>query len=342
MSRPESLVSSPSAALRLQRTLPKPPERALQWRFEPWHTGVIPATQVLQLPGGRVFGEGIVITPENQVLSDASVDFRAPRGQHRLCLRRTLPRQTCIAGRLAVLASAEGNTYFHWLFDVVPRLQTLAGVPYDRALVECSLSFQQSWLGMLGIDTASVVPAVKHGHFKPDVLLVPSLPGTGLHVTPRSCKYLREIARQAGHLAPHPSGRRLYVSRSDAHRRRIQNEDALWKVLKARDFERLEPGQVSAADQIRLFSEAAVVVGPHGAGLSNLVFCAPGTQVLELFAPTYVNPCFWGISDAVGLRYAYLLGEGELPPDGPEPTSIGEDMSIDLAALELTLDILAR
>jgi capsular polysaccharide biosynthesis protein len=33
---------------------------------------------------------------------------------------------------------------------------------------------------------------------------------------------------------------------------------------------------------IEQFAAAAVVIAPHGAGLANLVFCAPGTTVIEL------------------------------------------------------------
>ena len=34
--------------------------------------------------------------------------------------------------------------------------------------------------------------------------------------------------------------------------------------------------------QARLFASARVVIGAHGAGLSNAVFCAPGTLVVEI------------------------------------------------------------
>ena len=35
-------------------------------------------------------------------------------------------------------------------------------------------------------------------------------------------------------------------------------------------------------DHIQMFSGAAVVVGPHGAGFANIVFCAEDTGVIEI------------------------------------------------------------
>jgi Glycosyltransferase 61 len=38
----------------------------------------------------------------------------------------------------------------------------------------------------------------------------------------------------------------------------------------------------SLEDTMRFFNEAVMVVAPHGAGLANLVFCEPGTYVVEV------------------------------------------------------------
>ncbi|NET60866.1 MAG: glycosyltransferase family 61 protein, partial [Symploca sp. SIO2E6] len=56
-------------------------------------------------------------------------------------------------------------------------------------------------------------------------------------------------------------------------------------------------------------AQAQVVVAPHGSGLTNTVFCSPGTKVIEIFSPNYVYHCYWLLSNLVGLEYYYLLGE---------------------------------
>ena len=55
------------------------------------------------------------------------------------------------------------------------------------------------------------------------------------------------------------------------------------------------------ADQILLFQSAEFIIGPHGAGLANLLFCEPGTKVIELMPCVEVRPFFWLISEKLAL-----------------------------------------
>ena len=109
-----------------------------------------------------------------------------------------------------------------------------------------------------------------------------------------------------------PPHRRLYVTRGETrHTRRVKNEGALLSLLEPLGFERIDPGSMTPAAQVRAFAEAECVVGPHGAGLTNLAFAPPGAAVVELFARDYVNECFWALACTVeGLRYRYVVGDG--------------------------------
>ena len=66
------------------------------------------------------------------------------------------------------------------------------------------------------------------------------------------------------------------------------------------------------ADQITLFQGAEFIIGPHGAGLSNLLFCAPGTKVIEFMPAVEMRPFFWIISQKLdlvhGLQFCALAG----------------------------------
>ena len=61
------------------------------------------------------------------------------------------------------------------------------------------------------------------------------------------------------------------------------------------------PGLV---ETISLFNSAFIVVAPHGAGLSNVLFSEPGTLVVEgVCNPPHVNMCFQFVSHVLGHRY---------------------------------------
>src|SRR5262249_33691278 len=80
---------------------------------------------------------------------------------------------------------------------------------------------------------------------------------------------------------PSARTRKLYVARTDAPIRQMRNEPALIEQVRKRGYEVVTPGSLSFAEQVQLFRGARLIVGPHGAGLTNIVFCEPGTIVYE-------------------------------------------------------------
>jgi hypothetical protein len=76
-------------------------------------------------------------------------------------------------------------------------------------------------------------------------------------------------------------------------------EGALSRYYKSEDGLGLAAGSIAREGLRR-------TIAPHGAGLANLMFCRPGTRILQLYSPNYVNPMFWYMSNQVGLNY-YLF-----------------------------------
>ena len=60
-----------------------------------------------------------------------------------------------------------------------------------------------------------------------------------------------------------------------------------------------------------LFNSAVIVVGPHGAGLSNILFSEPGTFVIEgVCNLPHVNLCFQRLAHVLGHRYHGVTSRG--------------------------------
>jgi capsular polysaccharide biosynthesis protein len=114
-------------------------------------------------------------------------------------------------------------------------------------------------------------------------------------------------------------GERLYFTREKAGRRQVANEAALWAKLDELGFAKIALEDLSWAEQIAACRRARVVVSPHGAGLANLAFCAPGTRVVELVNREYFNPGYWRLAALQGLDYRVVMPDGE--------SSLGEDRS---------------
>lgn len=132
----------------------------------------------------------------------------------------------------------------------------------------------------------------------------------------------------------------LYASRNhDAYhgKRLVVNESAVVAAVSAAasaadlDFVlfRFETTEASG----RAFSAAAVVVAPHGGALANLVFCAPGTAVVEIVPPQTLRLFYAGLSYARGLRY-YAFPAREFSYTG--------NVVVDPAALAVAVRAAAR
>lgn len=152
-----------------------------------------------------------------------------------------------------------------------------------------------------------------------------------------------ESVRGLFDVAPCDRSRRLLISRSDTSYRRIANEAEVAAFLAPFGFATINPGRLGFAEQIATFRDATHVIGPHGAGLANILFCAPGTHVLEAFHPHYGTWAYAMAATTLDLDYAALLardGESDAPelndPAWPLPhrnVHSDRDIRVDIAQL---------
>ena len=117
--------------------------------------------------------------------------------------------------------------------------------------------------------------------------------------------------------------RRIFISRASASKRRMINEDEVADVLVELGFEHVALEDLSPLDQIEMFAEAAIVIGQHGAGLTNLLYVPPGTTVIEIFSsPDATPPHYSSATGLLDLDYRAL----HMTPAGEE---IGRDRDAD-------------
>jgi len=96
----------------------------------------------------------------------------------------------------------------------------------------------------------------------------------------------------------------IYISRRYS-RRSLVNEKELESLMKSHQIKIIYLEKLSFADQIFLFSNLTLVIGLHGAGLSNIVWCSSGTTILEIFTPERFVDCYARIANTLSLNYNY-------------------------------------
>jgi hypothetical protein len=275
----------------------------------------VPRVAVAILPGGRVMHpHAAVVTGDGALVAEFSPYFGTRRpSEHPLFLHPFTGPPVDVDEPVAVLASRGDANYYHFLLDVLPKLALLAEAGVDTAgllYAPLALPFQRELLVACGVDLDRVIDSARVPHLRARELAAAGLPDAHLRTPPWVVRFLRERLLPADV----PATGRLYVTRgSRRHNRIVRNEQELLAALAPLGFTAVDPGALPLAEQIRLFAGAEAIVAPHGAALANLAFARPGTRVVELFPPDFVQGCYWKLADAVGLDYRYVVGAGRTP-----------------------------
>ena len=270
------------------------------------------AQSLVALTGARVRGvNGFVILPDGSFclegnwlprLLTAHPDYR----------RRFRPGSRRVAGPVFPVMTYWGSEFYHWFHEAAPRLlNALPHLPRDtRFLVPRQpRAHLVETLKAFGLPPERWVELDPGEECEPEVLWF-ATPLGNPYVT--AGPVLRDVAdrvRRAISPDTTPTGRRFWVSRAGAAARRVVNEQDLHDGLTARGFEVVQAERLTFTEQVRLFSGAACVAGPHGAGLMHLMHLAPGGQVFEVMERTDVRPFYQMLSQQFSQAYGWHAGE---------------------------------
>ena len=325
-----------------------------------------PKTFVAAIPKGRVWivpqqnywlicKAIAVITPDNYLLADVSRDYpgflpgceKHDLRKHSVFNLESFPPLKQIDGSVAVLSGLSGNVYFHWMVDVLPRIELLRQSGRDFADIDwflvnsCQHEFQRESLRMLGIPEVKVLESDRLPHLQATELIVPAFAGYLGWPSGWAIDFLRrEFFKVIIPGSNYP--KRIYISRSKARYRRVLNEEDVVEVLAASGFVSILPESMSLAEQIAHFYHAEVIVAAHGSGLTNTIFSRQGTKVIELVSPHYIGHYYWGISQYLKLEHYFLAGEAfECYPirELMYQNSLTEDILVNISSLKRMVEV---
>lgn len=246
-----------------------------------------------------------------------------------------------ITGSVSLLGNRIAGNYYHWLYDVIPRLAVLEKCGLDRneinkfILTPVNKKFQRETLAHFSIGDDRIHNIGSDGvYIEADTLIMPSYgsneflvrdncaPGDNLHSFQGAwaSEFLKKEFLGSGVPASgdkSQSGgdaerRPIYVRRGDEQGRAVVQEELIVEYFRSKNFDIVDPAEHSVKAQAQLFSRASVVVAAHGAALTNAVFCKAGTRVIELHGP-FTASCFWIVSDYMGLDHYTYLAESTVP-----------------------------
>lgn len=283
---------------------------------------------------GELFGSRGVL--EASFATNAAYENR-DRTRYERRAQRIDSRLPVIEGEHLWITDRLSHFYYHWLCDALPRLEGVsAGSGKTRRLMLPRRVAQQQFVGdslPAWAEFEPVCPSGSDGSGRAETLLVTGraaetpLVNRNLvrHVSARLVRHFgRPVSR---------SGRRIYVSRAGARMRRVANEADILGVLRRHGFECVHMEGMQFADQVSLLRETEVLAGPHGGGLTNMMFMTPGSGIVEMRSAKGPPPCYRNLAEALGHTWQGI----DCPPVDPAMHLHGADIHVDPVVLDRCL-----
>ena len=271
--------------------------------------------RVFNIKDGRLYTDRIqdtAIILDNFIVDGPSFQLRQIDNaknnvevEQNIVFRRGTPRiKKNINGKvLSLLTGGAGNSNFwHWMFDVLPRLALCEEVT-DLNFIDFFLlpdteeKFQMETLDLLNISKEKRLSSKFFRHIHCPELFVTNHPyaitGDITHDTQNIpswiAKWFKKKYINKGFINNSNLPKKIYIDRKDSkwcHVRSIINEDEVKNFLNKKGFKSLIMKDFHFNDQVKIFNNAEIVIGLHGAAFANLCFCKPGTKVIELGTAT--------------------------------------------------------
>lgn len=205
---------------------------------------------------------------------------------------------------VATVINEWSNNYFHWLTEVLPKVYYLkTQIPTFSVLlpVNYSSSFQIESLKILDVPIIYFEGVA----FLKTVYLPDRQAPYSAHYNPIILRSMVAILKSKIDCS-YNLGPFIYITRRRAEIRKLANEKAVLKILNDLSFEIVEFENLNFYQQVSVASHAKIIVGCHGAGLTNLMFCEPDTSIYEFSLDgETMDKCYYTLADACNLNYYY-------------------------------------
>jgi capsular polysaccharide biosynthesis protein len=238
--------------------------------------------------------------------------------------RAVIPEGILISGRCS-------PNYYHWLIEYLGRIysvQPRSELHKVPLIIDASMYAQEfeslsvvcpNWPTYV-LDRGTLlevgklhIPSIPT--FLPDTLEMPFWKASALCYS--TLAFLRETVFKQYSIENVKPARKIFLARHGA--RNITNTNEIEMALTHLGFECIDTGSLSFEEQVKLFADAAVIVGPLGAAFTNAIFCSPTCKVLGLASPYGKRFCMQAnLATFAGCEYKILAGEHPMYQPGDE------------------------
>lgn len=215
------------------------------------------------------------------------------------------------------LVTPWSRNYFHWFTDFLTQLEAVEYYQQEigvevKLVVEPLNKWQKSSLEMLGFHPQNCfIWKQSTRYLKVKKLLVPGYRRNyASHryesISPDACRWVKNriLSYLDLNVDDIKKNNKIYISRGDALARKVINEAEVIAALKPKGFMAYELEKMTFVEQVKLFHQAEIVIAPHGAGITNIIF-AQQPIIIELFG-SFVARTYANLARGLGCKYGCL------------------------------------
>ncbi len=238
----------------------------------------------------------------------------------------TTEKRTIIEGPCFLAKKRWYNSYGHWLMEILPKILWARRAGFDGTFVigpaggfkpdqKSAAAAVLEVFPMLGIPKEKIIQ-IDDGELVDFDRLVYASPLSWnpnfIHPILKDLydEFVRtklEIGRK-GSEAGREKLSRIFVTRNSDGRNCL-NEAELVNIARRYGFVPVDPGAYQPfAEEVRLFTEAEIIIGVHGSGMANCVFAPDSCRILLLGSVIFPDRFFHRLFSTMGQRYGVLFG----------------------------------
>ena len=281
----------------------------------------------IEINNGRIFTdyvEHVAVINKNQIIDFVSYQqvkgvFKDPT--FNVVIKKGTPKfKKKFNGKVfSLVQGASGNNnYFHWMFDILPRLIILEKFYNlnDINFFYCPQikPWQLSTLSIFNIGNDKLINSNLHRHIQADKILAVSHPWYSKGLILNEAKNLpswiiNEIAfKFEKYGKKFECNDKIFIDRRESKYNHCQiiNDEEIKTYLKRKGFAVYKVGELNFFEQIYLFQNAKIVIGAHGAAFTNLIFCKENTKVLDIIPENHPNTVDETIAKVKNLNFKFI------------------------------------
>ncbi len=281
---------------------------------------------IYKVKNARIYtdnNENVAIIKNNILipkLSFQQVNGKLERAKYNPVIKKGTPSLLKkISGTVLNLAQGgSGNNYFHFFFDIIPKIYLIKKQRKNKInfyYVSAPKKWQIKIFRILGIAESKLINSSKNKHIFADEIICVDHPwyhkGFIQDQVKRMPRWVILINRRIflKKTLKFKCSKKFFLDRLSSRFNHCQifNQKLVNKWVKKNDLSIYKPEKLSFKKQIYLFKKASVILGAHGAAFTNIIYCKPGTKIIEIIPANHPNRKCERVSKILKLKYFRIV-----------------------------------